>query len=130
MSTVIDHPSTVADAIEHTLEWLDRQSGDRHTHDRRNTNRGRYRVTAKITYLPPGGEQARTFEVSTRNLSRTGLSFIHRTLIYPRQNVDVQLPLPDHSVRQFKGKVIRVRPAGVGLYEIGIEFTELEVAVA
>ena len=129
MSTATQ-PSTVADAIEHTLEWLDTQSGERHDHDRRNTRRSRYRVSAKITYLPPGADHHRSFEVSTRNLSRTGLSFIHRTLIYPRQNVDVHLPLPDHSVRQFKGKVIRVRPAGVGLYEIGIEFTELEVTVA
>jgi hypothetical protein len=127
MSTLA-HPSTVADAIEHTLEWLDQQSGN-HDQDRRNNHRGRYRVSARITYLPPGADRQRSFEVSTRNLSRNGLSFIHRTLIYPRQVVHVQLPLPDHSVRQFQGKVIRVRPAGIGLYEIGIEFTELEVAV-
>ena len=123
-------PSTVADAIEHTLEWLDQQSGEEQCQDRRHTHRGRYRVTARITYLPPGNDHQRTFDVSTRNLSRNGLSFLHRTLIYPRQIVHVQLPLPDQSVRQFKGKVIRVRPAGGGLYEIGVEFTELEVAVA
>jgi len=67
--------------------------------------------------------------VATRNLSRNGLSFIHRTLIYPRQWVDVQLPLPDRSVRQLRGRVARVRPAGIGLYEIAVDFTELEVAV-
>ncbi len=121
--------STVADAIEQTLEWLDQQSGDI-THDRRNTQRGRYRTTARIAYLPPGDERARVFEISTRNLSRTGLSFIHRTFIYPKQQVEIHLPLPDHSVRHLRGKVIRVRPAGVGLYEIGIEFTELELAIA
>jgi len=129
MSTIAPHPSTVADAIEHTLEWLDQQSGEQHLQDRRNTRRGRYRVTAGISYVPAGADHRRSFEVSTRNLSRNGLSFIHRTLIYPRQLVDVHLPLPDDSVRQFKGKVVRVRPAGGGLYEIGVEFTELEVAV-
>ena len=72
----------------------------------------------------------RAFEVSTRNLSRTGLSFIHKALIYPRQKVGIELPLPDRSVRMFRGKVVRVRPAGVGLYEIGVEFTELQVALA
>jgi hypothetical protein len=123
------HTATVADAIEQTLEWLDKQSGES-LHERRNTHRGRYRVSAHITYHPPGEERARGFDVSTRNLSRTGLSFIHRTLIYPRQKVDVELPLPDHSIRQLHGKVIRVRPAGVGLYEIAVEFTEMEFALA
>jgi hypothetical protein len=27
------------------------------------------------------------------------------------------------------GKVVRVRPAGKGMYEIGVEFTEVKVAV-
>jgi len=122
-------PSTVADAIEQTLEWLDQQSGEG-TAERRYSQRGRYRTTARITYRPPGEEQSRVFEVSTRNLSRTGVSFIHRTFIYPHQQVEVQLPLPDHSVRHLRGRVVRVRPAGVGLYEIGVEFTELELALA
>ena len=121
--------ATVADAIEQTLEWLDRQSGE-NVHERRNTRRGRYRVTARIIYHPPGEERTKAFEVSTRNLSRTGLSFIHRTLIYPRQQVEVELPLPDRTVRHLRGKVIRIRPAGVGLYEIAVEFTELELALA
>jgi hypothetical protein len=128
-TTLPQAPSTVADAIEQTLEWLDQQSGD-NTHERRYTQRGRYRATARIMYLPPGEERCRSFEVSTRNLSRTGLSFLHRTFIYPRQQMEVYLPLPDHSVRHLRGKVIRVRPAGVGLYEIGIEFTEMELALA
>ena len=123
--------ATVADAIEQTLEWLDRQGcGEPIDRERRTVRRGRYRVGAKISYLPPGRDRAMSFEVTTRNLSREGLSFIHKTLIYPRQRVEVQLPLPDRSVRQLRGKVVRVRPAGVGLYEIGVEFTELEVAIA
>lgn len=134
MSTIVSSPktqATVADAIEQTLEWLDQQGcGEAKDHERRHTRRGRYRVTARISYLPPGGDRHRSFEVMTRNLSRTGLSFIHKTLIYPRQTVEVQLPLPDKSVRQLRGKVVRVRPAGIGLYEIGVEFTELEVTVA
>ena len=121
--------ATVADAIEQTLEWLDQQSGES-VHERRNMRRRRYRVAARIAYHPAGEERPRTFEISTRNLSRTGLSFIHRTLIYPRQMVDVALPLPDHSVRHMRGKVIRVRPAGVGLYEIAVEFTDMELALA
>ena len=129
VATMIPAP-TVADAIEHTLEWLDRQGCGELGQERRVTRRSRYRVHARISYLPPGSEKLTTFEVSTRNLSRTGLSFIHKTLIYPRQAVDVQLPLPDHSIRHLTARVIRVRPAGVGMYEIGVEFTELEVAVA
>jgi hypothetical protein len=129
-TTTLPHaPSTVADAIEQTLEWLDQQSGENPS-ERRYTQRGRYRATARISYLPPGDEQARSFEVSTRNLSRTGLSFLHRTFIYPRQQVEVFLPLPDRSVRHLRGRVIRVRPANVGLYEIAIEFTEMELALA
>jgi hypothetical protein len=121
---------TVADAIEHTLEWLDKQGCGSPESERRNTRRSRYRVGAKIAYMPPSSDKTIAFEVVTRNLSRTGLSFIHKTLIYPRQYVEVQLPLPDRSIRQLRGRVIRVRPAGIGMYEIGVEFTELEVAVA
>ena len=121
---------TVADAIEQTLEWLDRQGCSLLSHERRDTRRSRYRVGARISYQPAGTDRVKSFEVSTRNLSRTGLSFIHRTLIYPRQEVEVHLPLPDHSVRQLRGTVARVRPAGIGMYEIAVEFTELEVAVA
>jgi len=121
--------ATVADAIEQTLEWLDRQGCGETVHERRHARRSRYRVMAKINYRPAGVDRNMSFEVATRNLSRNGLSFIHRTLIYPRQWVDVQLPLPDRSVRQLRGRVARVRPAGIGLYEIAVDFTELEVAV-
>jgi hypothetical protein len=132
MSTVIAPPpphATVADAIEQTLEWLDRQGCGSRVNERRDNRRGRYRVNARISYMPAGSDRTMSFNVTTRNLSRTGLSFIHRTLIYPRQWVDVHLPLPDHSIRQLRGKVIHVRPAGAALYGIAVEFTELEVAV-
>ncbi|MGN6370562.1 MAG: PilZ domain-containing protein [Phycisphaerae bacterium] len=129
-TTVSATPETVADAIENTLEWLDKQGCGSLDAERRNTRRSRYRVNARIAYMPPGSDKTVSFEVTTRNLSRTGLSFIHKTLIYPRQHVEVQLPLPDRSIRHLRGRVIRVRPAGIGLYEIGVEFTELEVAVA
>ena len=121
---------TVADAIEHAVEWLDRQGCGVADQERRNTGRSRYRVNARITYTPPGSERPMTFDVSTRNLSRNGLSFLHKTLIYPRQGVEVQLPLPDRGIRHLSARVIRVRPAGIGMYEIGVEFTDMEVAIA
>jgi PilZ domain len=122
-------PGTVADAIENTLEWLDKQGCGAKEGERRNTRRSRYRVGARIVYVPAGSDRTIGFDVTTRNLSRTGVSFVHKILIYPRQHVDVQLPLPDRSVRHLRGKVVRVRSAGIGLYEIGVEFTEMEVAV-
>lgn len=128
MTTLASTMPTVADAIEHTLEWLDRQGCCDKTDERRTTMRSRYRVSAKIIVELAGGKTAQ-FEVTTRNLSRTGLSFVHRNLIYPRQIVQIQLPLPDRSVRHMQARVIRIRPAGTGLYEIGVEFTELEVAI-
>lgn len=129
MSAVMSTMPTVADAIEHALEWLDRQGCSNPDHERRNTRRSRYRVAAKVTYHVPGTGKTTVFEVTTRNLSRTGFSFIHKCLIYPRQMLDIQLPLPDRSIRHMKARVVRVRPAGIGMYEIGAEFTELEVAV-
>lgn len=127
---LVEAAPTVADAIESTLEWLDRQGCADPDSERRNTRRSRYRVHAHISYLPPGSAKVQNFDVTTRNLSRTGLSFVHKTLIYPRQVIDVQLPLPDRSIRHLRACVVRVRPAGMGLYEIGVEFTEMEVAVA
>ncbi len=129
MTTLNTTMPTVADAIEHTLEWLDRQGCREKTDERRGTLRSRYRVSAKIMVDAPRGKTEQ-FEVTTRNLSRTGLSFIHRQLIYPRQIVQIQLPLPDRSVRSLEARVIRVRPAGTGFYEIGVEFTDIQVTVA
>ena len=126
----VETKPTVADAIEHTLEWLDRQGCADPESERRVTRRSRYRVGARICYMPPGAGKPQTFDVTTRNLSRTGLSFVHDSLIYPSQAVDVQLPLPDRSVRHFHARVVRVRPMKVGEYEIGVEFTEMEIAVA
>ena len=121
---------TVADAIENTLEWLDQQGCTENQSERRSLRRSRYRVSARIVYTPSGAGKPQSFDVMTRNLSRTGMSFIHKTLIYPRQTIDVQLPLPDKSIRHLRARVVRVRAGGIGLYEIGVEFTEVEVAVA
>ncbi len=120
---------TVADAIEQTLEWLDRQGCSIKDPERRGVRRTRYRATAKISYTPPGSARTACVEVATRNLSRTGFSFLHKTFIYPRQPLDVTLPLPDRSIRHISAMVVRVRVAGREMYEIGAEFTEMEVAV-
>jgi hypothetical protein len=120
---------TVADAIEHTLEWLDRQGCADSVQERRNTRRSRYRVSARVTFQSAIWEKPASVDVTTRNLSRTGLSFVHKQLLYPGQAVNVQLPLPDKSVRHMRAKVVRVRTAGRGLFEIGVEFTELAVSV-
>ena len=120
---------TVADAIEHTLEWLDRQGCADSEEERRQTRRSRYRVTARIGVRLAAWAQQLSFDVTTRNLSRTGLSFIHKNLLYPGQVVSVQLPLPDKSVREMQAKVVRVRTAGRELFEIGVEFTALAVTV-
>lgn len=125
MSTLAVQSST-AEAIHRTLEWLDQHSGDPHLPDARQFHRTPYRVTATISFLPPGTDTCRSFVVSTRNLSHNGLSFIHRALIYPPQKIQVSLPLPDHTVRQLKATVVRVRPATAGFYEIGVEFSDLQ----
>jgi hypothetical protein len=121
---------TVADAIEQTLEWLDAQGCGAVETERRGILRSRYRVGAQVRFVAAGLGKVVTSEVMTRNLSRSGLSFLHETLIYPGQRVEVRLPLPDRSVRNIGGKVVRVRPAGKGMYEIGVEFTEVRVAVS
>ena len=84
MTRVASHQTTVADAIESTLEWLDLHSGSGKVTERRANQRNRYRVQARICYLPAGSRREAEFNVMTRNLSRTGLRFLHKTLIYPR----------------------------------------------
>ena len=130
MTRVATPQPTVADAIESALEWLDLHSGSGTQAERRSNNRKRSRVQARINYLPAGARREAEFSVTTRNLSRTGLSFLHKTLIYPRQLVEVHLPLPDQSTSRFQAKVVRVRMAGPSLYEIGVEFTAMELNVA
>lgn len=127
--TSVSSAPTVADAIEHTLEWLDRQGCMEPTEDRRGTRRSRYRATARVSYRLLGTDRSIHADVQTRNLSRTGVSFLHKSLLYPRQTVNILLPLPDKSITQLRGQVVRVRTAGPSQYEIGVEFTELSVAV-
>ena len=127
MTTATIPTATVADAIEQTLEWLDRQGCTEPSEERRGARRGRYGAAAHHHLPPrPNAPPASTSPRATSPV-RDSLSF---TKTSSTQTVHVQLPLPDHSVRQLRGKVVRVRPAGIGLYEIGVEFTELEVAVA
>jgi hypothetical protein len=130
MSAVATLQPTVEDAVESTLQWLDRQGGSKPASDRRATTRRRYRVQAQVTYLPAGARRESAVTVATRNLSRTGLSFLHHSLIYPRQPVEVRMPLPDGRTVNFLAKVIRVRLASRELYEIAVEFTALDLHLA
>jgi hypothetical protein len=120
---------TVADAIENALEWLDRQGCIEPMDDRRGSRRSRYRATAEIAYKALGGGHTIQSTVHTRNLSRTGLNFVSKSLLYPRQLVDIQLPMPDKSVSRMRGRVVRVKTAGTAQYEISVEFTEMTLAV-
>ncbi len=129
MTTLLATP-TVADALEQTLEWLDQCGCAERSDDRREVRRSRYRVKARIGVEPPGQIGRRIFDVTTRNLSRSGLSFVHRTLLYPGQNLLIYLPLPDKSVQHIRATVVHVRTAGINLYEIGVRFTDVEISVA
>lgn len=71
----------------------------------------------------PGGAAAR-FIVRPRNISRTGMGFIHGGYLYKGSKVTITLVMLDREMIVLRGTVMRCRHVKARIHEIGMRFAE------
>jgi hypothetical protein len=87
--------------------------------DRRGENRRP--VQTKATLVVLDGPLAETYEVVTRDLSLSGLSFLLREALTIGQNCRIDLQTPG-GVTSHQCEVIRAREISLGRHEIAVQF--------
>ena len=102
-------------------------------HDRRRSQRHRYRTDAVILYIaPPGGEVRKDEPVlaPTRDISRDGLCFLHGAFLEPGTQCQVVLKtIGDQKWTVHEARVVRCRHLEGLMHEVGLQF-EQEIAPA
>ena len=71
----------------------------------------------------PSGAKS-TFLVRPRDISRTGLGFIHGAYIHPTSKAELTLVLPDRELLRKHGVVARCRHVRGKVHEVGVAFDE------
>lgn len=69
----------------------------------------------------PGGTSA-TYIVRPRNLSRTGMGFLHGSFCYPGSVCEVAIPTCDSDRAALSGKIVRCRHVRANVHEVGMQF--------
>lgn len=112
-------------AREHAdiLNELDARNGRARDDDRRHEQRLRYSQQALlfVQIRHPGGT-AGNYLVRTRNLSRTGIGFLHGSFIYNGTPCTVALRSVDKAIVAVEGRVVRCHHVRGHVHEIGVHF--------
>ena len=66
-----------------------------------------------------------SFWVATRNISSHGLAFLHKQVLMPGQELQIEIPLIDDQSLHLAGRVVRCRHLRGMLHEIGVEFVRV-----
>ena len=113
----------VLDTLDRVEERLIRHYGRKRGHDRKNY-RGIVTVVAPVEELPGGGlfEEAPQFAVWARNISRSGLSFIHPGELKFRK-LRIGLNSAQGEATWFTADVVRIQRVQDGFWEYGVAFT-------
>jgi hypothetical protein len=112
-----------AAAVEHEFSLANETPADE-GHEERRFPRFSFRSCLHATvYPPPGnrGQEPRHCQVLTRDLSRGGMSLLHKEQLFPQQTIDVVLQ--DGLVRRLE--VMWCRRLGTGCYSAGCRFIKL-----
>ena len=112
-----------AAAVEHEFSLPVETPADEGHEDRR-FPRFSFRSCLHATVYPPPGnpeQEPRHCQVLTRDLSRGGMSLLHKEQLFPQQTIDVVLQ--DGLVRRLE--VMWCRRMGAGCYSAGCRFVKL-----
>jgi len=71
----------------------------------------------------PGGSVA-NYLVQPRNLSRTGLGFLHGSFVYPQTPCAITLPSQTGPTIRAEGRIVRCRHVSGNVHEVGLRFNE------
>jgi hypothetical protein len=106
--------------LNEVLEELDSVRVDSR-HERRKFSRQVYRsMNVVLIAKEAGGEIA--FMAASRNLSRGGISILHRQMMYPKDRCRLVLPLQEGKRMLVSAQIVRCRHVRGITHEIGIRF--------
>jgi hypothetical protein len=105
------------------LDRLDRLVRDRETEERRRDYRVRIRVRAAVFYFVRDGFEC-GFVVPTRNVSRSGIAFLHQEELPLGTPCKVRLELVKGGRLDVRGQVARCRKVCGRTHEVGLAFHE------
>lgn len=110
--------------LEAVLDRLDDES-DRQAHQKRRHERFRHRVKSCVVQLTqPGSSNSTSYLVPTRELSATGVSFLHGGFVHTNTRCTVQLITSHGTWAEVNGMVVRCRHVEGLLHEVGVLFDE------
>ena len=110
------------------LDRLDAQAAAaaRDGHGGRKHPRYSYRVKSCVIHMQQPGEPAPTaYFVPTRDLSATGMSFLHGGYVHPGTKCAIQLISTQGSWADVGGTVVRCRFVEANIHEVAIRFSHL-----
>lgn len=93
--------------------------------DRRRAPRYPYNVKSCVIHLhSPGGGPPTSYLVSTRDISRTGIAFLHGAFVYPGAKCVVQLITLHGTWQNVTGVIARCDYVAKGVHDVGVTFFE------
>lgn len=109
------------DRMGKVLAHLDESSAG-HTGKRARPRYG-YRVKGLVVHMQqPGSAEAVPFQVPSRDISSTGLSFLHGGFVHTGTRCRIQLITMHGTWADLEATVVRCQYAEAGVHEIGVKF--------
>lgn len=107
------------------LAYLDNQCNDMIDLDEQRVDqRFDFSSSAVLVRIGQPGGTSGTFIVRPRNLSRTGMGFLHGSFCYPGSPCEVLLPTCEDERAALSGRVIRCRHVRANVHELGMQFAQ------